>query len=438
MNRRRISMLVALTAASAMVLGGCGAADDAGTANGKVSLTLSGWNLSSTPEFKTLADGFMESHPNVTIELKEYSTDDYDKQLTVDLSGGATTDIITIKSPAKYNTFTQSGGLADLSDVVGEAKDSIADPSLYEVDGKYYALPYRTDSWVVFYNKDMFKKAGVEEPKSGWTWDDYIKTAEQLKSGLAAAGYDASAVKPTYMHNWQTVVQAFALAQVKGADYFSGDYSYMEKYYERALKMQDEDLTINYATSSASKVQYQAQFGSQKAAMLPMGTWYISSLVDQQRSGAADKFEWGMVSAPQNPDEPLPSVPKTYGSTTGFSVAAKLSGAKLRAAKEFVKWACGEGGALALAGITSTPAYVSDKVVEKFFSNAGIPTDEQSKDAWSKHDTTPDTPLKAGTAEIQSLLNTMHSAIMTGTKSIDQGLADGAKEIRNSGALNAQ
>ena len=439
MNNRRALSLAAASAAVALALTGCGAGGPSTgtTADGKVELTMTGWNLSATPEFKTLTDGYMATHPNVTITLKEYSSDDYEKQLTVDLSGGQPADIITMKGMNKYYGYAQSGGLLNIADIAKELSPGL-DSSIYDLNGEYYSIPYRTDSWVIFYNKDMFKKAGVAEPKAGWTWDDYIKTGEQLKAGLAAAGYDANSVKASYMHNWQTVVQAFALAQVDGADYFSGDYTYMKKYYERALKMQDEDLTINYATSTASKVQYQAQFGSQKAAMLPMGSWYISTLVDQQKTGAAEKFDWGMVSVPQNPDKSTPSVPETFGSSTGLSLSAKLSGAKLEAAKDFVKWACGEEGAMALAAITSTPAYSSDKVVEKFFSNAGIPTDEQSKDAWSEHKTTPDTPIGAGTAEIQSLLNTMHSAIMTGTKPIDQGLADGGREIQNSGALTAK
>lgn len=439
MNTRRALSLTSAALATALALSGCGAGSGSGgaSADGSVEITLSGWNLSNTPEFKTLADGFMKDHTNVKVTLKEYSADDYDSQVTVDISGGATTDVVTMKNMSKYYSYATSGGLMDITDIATDLGKNM-DVSVYDLDGKYFAVPYRTDSWVMFYNKDMFAKAGVAEPKAGWTWDDFIKVCEELKAKLPAAGYDANAVKPTYMHSWQTVVQSFALAQTKGADYFSGDYSYMKPYYERALKMQDEDLTLSYSTATASKVQYQAQFGNQKAAMVPMGSWYIATLLDQQKSGAADTFEWGMVSVPQNPDQSVPSTPETFGSSTGFALSSKLSGAKLDAAREFVKWACGEGGATALAGITSTPAYMSDAVATAFFAKDGMPTDDQSKAAWSEHKTTPDTPIGAGTAEIQALLNVMHSAIMTGTKSIDKGLTDGTAEIKNSGALDAK
>ncbi len=53
----------------------------------------------------------------------------------------------------------------------------------YTFDGKLYGLPTDLDMGVVFYNKDLFKKAGVAEPTSGWTWDDFADTAKALTSG---------------------------------------------------------------------------------------------------------------------------------------------------------------------------------------------------------------------------------------------------------------
>ena len=62
--------------------------------------------------------------------------------------------------------------------------------------------------------------------------------------------------------------------------------------------MQDEELTLSYNTVSSSKTTYQSQFGTQKAALLPMGSWHMGPLADQQANGDADDFEWGVAALP--------------------------------------------------------------------------------------------------------------------------------------------
>ena len=440
---------LAVASAAAMLLAGCGggsgtdASDKSGAGfdeNAKTTISLAGWSLDMTPEFKTLADGFHKAHPNVTINIKQYSADDYDKQLTADISSGAQPDVFPVKTMVKYVTYADSQGLADISDIAkGFQGDKHIDLNGYDHDDKYFALPYRSDTWVLFYNKDMFHKAGVEEPSAKWTWDDYTKAAKELKEKLPEAGYDGNSVYPMYMHNWQSVVQSFALAQSgKSADdtFLKGDFSYMEPYYKRALEWQDEKYTIDWNTSFTNKVQYQPQFGTQKAAMMPMGTWYAAVLVNQQQTGEADKFSWGMAPAPQNPDKKLPSTPITYGSPTSLAISSKISGQKLAAAKEFVKWAVGQGGAVELAKISTTPAYIDDKVTEAFFSPEGMASDQASKDAWSKHDRKMEVPVSGASDTINSILKDAHSSIMTGAKSPSDGLKEARQNVKDQGILD--
>lgn len=445
---RRVVAAIAAAAMLGVGLSACGnqqasSGGDSETLNEneKVEITFAGWSFESTPEFQTLADAFMEEHPNVTVTLKKYSADDYDKQLTADLSSGSQPDVFPIKNLQKYYTYAvQSKGLADLTDIADsfDGDDNI-DVSQYDLDGKYYAMPYRQDSWVLFYNKDMFEKTGVTAPDGTWTWDDYTDAANQLKEKLGDAGYDTNSVYPTYLHTtWQSAVQSFALAQSgKEADdtFFKGDFSYMEPYYERALGWQDDGLTLGFNTITSNSVQYQAQFGTQKAAMMPMGTWFAATLLTQQASGDADDFEWGMAPIPQNPDVDTPDVPVTFGDPTGLAVSSTISGQELAAAKEFVKFCAGEDGANALAKIAVTPAYFSDTVADTYFGNEGMPTDDLSKSAWTTHKTLPENPVGAGTDTIQSNLKTANNSIMTETSSIKDALDEALTQCKNAGVI---
>ena len=57
-------------------------------------------------------------------------------------------------------------------------------------------------------------------------------------------------------------------------------------------------------------------------------------------------------------------------------------------------------------------------MAKTFFATKGIPTDALSKFAWSTHKTYPENPTSVNTAPVQTLLNTMNTSIMSGSKSI--------------------
>jgi multiple sugar transport system substrate-binding protein len=437
--RRSIPAVLGVAAAVTLALAGCGSESDAPVAEpfptGNVTITMSGWSLSTTPEFKTLADGFHALHPNVTVELKEYDPAQYDTLLTADLSAGSGPDIVTQKNFKMFYSYVDGGALLDVSDVAAALPDTTNGKSSYTIDGKTYGVPYRQDAWVLYYNKDLFAKAGVALPNGSWTWDDYAKAAKDLTTGLKAAG---SSAVGTYQHSWQSTVQGFALAQSSGADLASGQFDYLKPYYTRVLGLQDAGAQPSYGTVTTAKLTYQGQFGKQSAAMMPMGTWYVATLLAQQKSGDADKFNWGFAPAPQFDASTTGTskTPVTFGDPTGFAINAGITdGAKLTVAKAFLAYAGGPAASKALAGIGITPANTSDDVVQTYFSLPGVPTDALSKFAWSTHVTKPENPVSKYTAGLQNVLNAMHSAVLSGSKTTDAAITE-AEDQAKSTVLN--
>lgn len=439
----KISAIVC-AAATVVSMAGCGAnggdaAEETFDPNVKTTISVSGWTLEATPEFNALAEAFMKKHPNVTVDMRNYQAgDDYETQLTADLSSGTEPNVIAMRTLSKYASYADSGQLADLSDVAKsfEAEGDNLDVSAYELDGKYYSIPYRINPYVLFYNKTAFDKAGVAIPDGTWTWDDYIETARELKRKLPAAGYDGVSVYPTYTHYWNEIVQGFAYAQTDGADYYSGDYDFMKPYYETFLKLQDEGLTLNFSSATATKASYQSQFCAELSIMYPIGTWAVATLIQNQKSGDAHQFEWGIAPLPQDSSDDTKSGSyRTAGQVTGFAMSNKTSGQVRAAAKEFIKFAAGEEGALAVAATGTQPAYRSDKVTEAYFSLDGMPQDELSKQAWGDQKVYFAPPANKNAAELVSMLNTMHSSIMTETKSVDEAVAATSEQIKSQGIL---
>lgn len=428
--KRSITAVLGLATAMSLVLTGCGGgSDEPAKPSGPVTISLAGWSLSTTPEFKTLADGFHAKDPNVTVELKEYDATNYDTQMTADLAAGSAPDIYVQKNLKNFYTYQHGGQLVDVSDVAQGLGTSVGGLDGYKVSGKTYAIPYRQDSWVLFYNKALFDKAGVAYPDGSWTWDTYVSTSKQLTTALKGA---SSKAVGDYQHTWQSTVQGFALAQTPGADLTKGDFSYLKPYYARALDLQTAGAQASYGTATTNKLTYQAQFGKQSAAMMLMGTWYIATLLSQQKSGAADTFNWAMAPAPQFDASTTgtSNTPVTFGDPTGLGINPKIKKEKLAAAKAFLAYAAGEGGAKALAAIGITPANTA-AVTDAFFSLAGMPTDDLSKFAFAKHTTKPENPVSPYTAALQNVLNDMHSSVLSGSKNVDAAISDAEKRAKN-------
>jgi multiple sugar transport system substrate-binding protein len=438
MKKTRFGALTALGLAAALSLTACGGDEPAPSnaetseepaAAAPVSLTLSGWSLQTTPEFQVLADAFHADNPDITIELKEYDANDYETLMLADIASGTATDIITIKQAKFTNQWVNQGALADVSDIVSGLPSNVSGAGSYTVNGTNYGVPYRQDSWVLFYNQDLFDKAGVAYPDGSWTWDDYATNAKALAEALKADG-----VKGTYEHSWQSTLQGFANAQAPGADVTNGsDYSYLKPYYERVLDLQASGAQETYGNITTNKLTYQGQFGKQSAAMLPMGSWYVATLIAQQKSGDADAFSWGIAPIPQYDKSTTGTsqTPVTFGDPTGLGLNPKLSGDKLAAAQKFLQFAASEQAGAALAEIGIVSSVSSDAVTKAYFAQAGIATDDLSQFAMSTHDTRPENPPHAKIAAIQTALGEAHSAIMSESTPVDEALADAAKKIQD-------
>ncbi|WNB86199.1 extracellular solute-binding protein [Cellulomonas sp. ATA003] len=424
--KRSIVGGLSVAALAVTTLTACGGDDaDAGAggggaeaADGPVTLSLAGWSLATTPEFQVLADAFHAENPDVTVELAEYDATNYDTQMIADLAAGSAPDLYVLKNLLNFHTYQDGGQLLDVSDAAASLDESTSGLGAYEVDGATYAVPYRQDSWYVYYNRDLFDAAGVEAPGECWTWDEYADTATALTTALAASGSDA---KGAYQHVWQSTVQGFANAQSEDVDILDGDYDHLAPYYERSLELQATGAQVDYGSATTNSLTYQSQFGTQKAAMLPMGSWYVATLIAQQESGDADTFAWGLAPAPQlecTGDDPV-----TFGDPTAIGINPAIDDEKAAAAQEFLTFIGSEAAATELAAIGITPAYAGDAVTEAYFALEGVPTDELSQWTFAHHDTRPENPVSEFTAPVQSALSDAHSAIMSTSSSVEEALA---------------
>lgn len=389
-------------------------------AAGDTVLKWAVWDISSTVYYQPLIDAFEAANPGVKIEMVDLGSADYQTVLATELTGsGSDFDIATIKDVPGYTTLVNKGVLESLDDYI--AKDSV-DLSQYggitdqvTVDGKLYELPFRSDFWVMFYNKDVFDKAGVAYPTNDMTFEQYDALARSVTNTTPG-----EEVYGAHYHTWRSAVQLFGILDGKHS-IVDGDYEFLKPYYEMILKQQEDGVCQDYATLKTSSLHYSGAFAQGNVAMMNMGSWFIPTLIEKLKTGeyGEEVANWGLVKYPHAEGVEPGS---TLATITCLSIPTSAPHKDL--AWEFVKFVCGQEGAEVVAKTGTIPAITTDAVVEAISGMEGFPTDPESAEALRTANTYLEMPVHAKSSEIETVLNEGHDNIMTEGSTIDEGISE--------------
>ncbi|MFI9582636.1 extracellular solute-binding protein [Streptomyces sp. NPDC052236] len=417
MRKTTVRVLPVALAVALFGVAGCSGSEGSGTtSDGKTIVKIALWNYETTPEFKALIDGFEAKNSKIDIQPVDILADDYSDKVTTMLAGGDTTDVLTMKNVTDYARYGTRGQLMPLTDEVNKLKKaSYAGLENFDLKGEYYALPYRQDFWVLYYNKAMVGK----EDLSKLTWTDYQALAKKLTKGSGS-----SKVYGAYQHTWRSVVHAIASAQT-GGDQLGGDYGFLKDQYAVANNLEKSGAALPFATAISQKITYDSQLTTGKAAMVPMGTWWGARLIGDKAAGK-HAIDWGMAPMPQIAAD---GKTVTFGSPTAFAVNKKSGNAD--AAKKFVEWASGPEGAAAVAKIGIVPSYTDAAITDAFFAVKGMPTDALSRQAMKPSKVQLEMPVSDKASDIDLILKEEHEIVMSGEKSADKGIAEMNRRVKN-------
>lgn len=196
---------------AAVGLTGCSSSGDSGGDggggdSGPVTITYSNFisNGGNEKNLQKIVDAFENDNPDITVKVTTSAYADYFTKLQTDLAAGTQADVFDVDA-GSFANIQANGVLAEL-DGVDDAKYRTSVLDSYKVDGKQYALPTSFSNVVLFYNKDLFDKAGVDYPTADWTWADEKAAAEKLTDKSAGIWGDYQPV--TYNEYYKAVQQA--------------------------------------------------------------------------------------------------------------------------------------------------------------------------------------------------------------------------------------
>ncbi|MGO3706064.1 ABC transporter substrate-binding protein [Microbacterium gubbeenense] len=285
---------------------------------------------------KILEEEFEKAH-DVEVEVEVVPYDQIQSKVTLDVQSGTSAyDVIQYWYPT-VGALAQAGALADITDWVADDGDiDQADfiDAVYQpytqYDGKTYGLPIDGDTHVLFYNKEIFERNGVEPPA---TWDEYVDVARTITENESGDGVYGTALLGSK--------SAFNI----GSSFFNRLATMSSDPIDSAMPQLDSDVAVEaaqamldvseYALPSPLEIGFEQalpQFLAGKVGMMEFWTDLGVFAQDPEQSQIVDG--WGVVPLPLGPEGSV-----SGALNAGWAMGISPNAADEDLAKQFVAFA---------------------------------------------------------------------------------------------------
>lgn len=376
---KKVKKIVAMALATMMIsstalLSGC---DDSSSSE-KVTVDIFQFKVEAKEALENAAKKYMEGHKDVEIHIDTVGGgDDYGSALKAKFQSGEEPTIYNIGGPQDTKDWLEK--LEDLSDT--DLAKNAADNTLGAVtsNGKVYGVPLAIEGYGFVYNKEIFKKAGID-PSTLTTFSKLEEAAAELDSKKKDLGIDSVFVLPG-KENWVTGLHtsnvAFSNEFKDGTEAYNAK-TIEFKYSNQLKKLLDLQVKYSYKPDGTDKsingvdyaTQVEKQFSLGKAAMIQQGNWIYSSIegIDKE---LAKNIGILPISLDGIKEGCIPVGVPMY-----WAVNSKKSDAEKKAAKDFLSWlyTSDEGKKMIVNDFKFIPAY------KGFESDDLQPSDPLAKD----------------------------------------------------------
>lgn len=374
MKRKNVLNLLLATAITAGMFTGCGSsnrtadsADPSATATAGISqnqnsaspvnLDIFQFKVEFKDAFDSAVEAYKKINPNVTVNVQTMGGGaDYGAALKTKFNSGEEPAIFNVGGPSDVDAWKSK--LADLSQS-NSAKQAL-DGTLAAVstDGKVYGLPYNIEGFGLIYNKEVFKKAGIDPASinSYAKLEEAVKTIDAKKKELGLEGVFALPAKETWVTG-NHLSNAFIAAE------FDGDIQKIYKAKTIEFKFADAmkkvlDLQNKYSVQPTISMDYSTQveklFSNGKVALIQQGNWAYPTIAGIDEEFAKNNI--GMIPYPvpgYKEDCYNMGVPMYWAVNNGKSEEVK------KAAVDFLDWlyTSDEGKKIVIEQFKFVPAY---------------------------------------------------------------------------------
>ncbi|WP_168735709.1 ABC transporter substrate-binding protein [Cohnella fermenti] len=282
----------------------------------KVTLTVSLMSSDWIDAAQEIMDRFTEKYPNIKVDFSQVPNDTNAEYLQPKAAANSLPDFMTIDGGTFGAQLADNGLLVDLSDTAA-ANNTIEGlkPVFTSSTGKLFGIAGGLSTTLIFYNKQLFEKAGIAELPQNW--EQFLAVCEKLKAAgitpLIVAGADGTVNNTVWSNGFATNVigkDPDAVKKIAEGTFNFNTPEYAD-IYGKFKTLFDKDYLIKGVTSLQYS-QANDEFLQGKAAMSFSGVWLAGTMLSSD-------FGTGVMMPPWNVEgqERVPVV----ATETGFAVA---------------------------------------------------------------------------------------------------------------------
>lgn len=346
---RRGVLAAGLCLAAGALLPGCGRRDESSAppsaaapapAAESIVLTALVWAPDWSEEMQRVADTFMREHPEIRVNLQFMIGNSVEENLKPKAATNNLPDIISVNPNPYTAALADQGLLADIADSTAWGRMlGILQRAWTSPGGRRYGIPNGLATTLIYYNRDMFARAGIHQLPTDF--GEFLAAGTALKKAgftpLALSGafpnmlgngpfsYGFANSVAARVPDWRARIAdgTLALDNPQGAAIFAK----LRQLVEHKL-VQPDCMRAGYHDTLR-------QFSEGRVAMVFQGSWAAGVLMHSREVRA------GVFEPPWN-DRGQALTP-VLGSETGLAVAQGGSERNRRAAKQFIDFLYGPG-----------------------------------------------------------------------------------------------
>jgi multiple sugar transport system substrate-binding protein len=195
MTLRRTAALIGSAVLTASAVAACGSS---GEGSSPASTTLTIWACTGCwgPKFPSILKQFEAAHPKVKISTREIPFASYDTVLSEAFASGSGPDVVWINTSGDYGLYSSKGYLKDISTSIVGAPN-VRPSDFYANEWREvvlrqgtFGIPIDTGTRALYWNKTLFKRAGLAPFGSTATWQQVLHAAQKINAlGGGVSGF---------------------------------------------------------------------------------------------------------------------------------------------------------------------------------------------------------------------------------------------------------
>ena len=313
-----------------------------------------------------------------------------------------------------YQLMKDHGVAIDWNDLIGPVK------SYYSTGGNLYSMAFNSSTPILFYNKDLFKKAGLADTPPA-TWDEVEAIAKKLTGAGAKCGFSAAWPSWTLVENMHALHDQPFADHANGFDGLATRLQINGAFGVTMMELLQRGAKEGWFTYNGRLNKAEANMGGGECGIFLSSSAYIGNL-----TRASDgKFTWGTGPLPRMSGYPQGN------SIIGGATLWVMKGAKpeeYKGVAQFFKYVASTENQAWWAGVTGylPLTNAAAKALEASGHYAKNPNQKTAVSQMNTGKTTPNSQgIRLGNfTSIRDAIEEQMENIFSGAKTPKQGLDD--------------